>query len=593
MKKEPCPECRKNGKDNTGDNLVVYEEGRGAHCFACGYHVHGDGSDYAKVKPGKKLTKPITGVIKPLNHRRIGDRTTGLYGYKMARIGKTEDSPGKIVEVANYIRDGEIVAQHIRGKGKNFRWAGDTSDLPLFGQWLWGGTGKRIVITEGEIDCMTLSQMWDNRWPVVSLPSGAEHAPKAIRTNHDFLAGYDEIVLAFDNDEPGRTAAKKCAELLPAGKVKIAHLPYKDANECLLRDSQAQCLGAIYDAKTFQPDGIMHVSDVRVEDRPHQQIWPFPWRSLTKALMGQRSGEMTLWASGAGSGKSTIIRELGYHHLQRGRRVGMLMLEESPAETLDDLISLKLSKPVRQIRAARELNEVLIAEGDDALEFAFCDDLTQDEYAEGFDYFAKMPLFIYDHNGTNEFNSIMQRIEYMASALACDVILVDHVTAVVAGMDRSGSEREDIDKIMKNLRSIVERTGIHLDIVSQLNRLEGKAAEEGGQISLKNLRGSGSLATVPNSVIAIERNQQAECPEERRTIRVRSLKGRFTGETGVAGLLRFNPETRRLDEAEWHEPQGDNDGQAFQPEDADFDGILDEGEPQRADQDDAPHHAAA
>lgn len=37
-KTAPCPECRKNGKDRRGDNLVLYPDG-GAHCFSCEHHV--------------------------------------------------------------------------------------------------------------------------------------------------------------------------------------------------------------------------------------------------------------------------------------------------------------------------------------------------------------------------------------------------------------------------------------------------------------------------------------------------------------------------------------------------------------------------
>jgi hypothetical protein len=33
----PCPQCRKLGKDRSGDNLAVYPDG-GSFCFSCGYH---------------------------------------------------------------------------------------------------------------------------------------------------------------------------------------------------------------------------------------------------------------------------------------------------------------------------------------------------------------------------------------------------------------------------------------------------------------------------------------------------------------------------------------------------------------------------
>lgn len=252
----------------------------------------------------------------------------------------------------------------------------------------------------------------------------------------------------------------------------------------------------------------------------------------------------------------------------------MLMLEEAPMETIDELVGLRLSKAVRQIKATRELNELMLLEGKPTQDFGFPDDLTDEEYEDAKRFFGEAPLYIYDHQGANEFNNVMQRVEYMAASLDCDVILVDHITALIAGMtDRGGTERESIDDIMRRLRSIVERTGVHLDVVSQLNRLQGKSAEEGGQISLNNLRGSGSLGSVPNNVIAIERDQQAMDPSERNVIKVRTLKGRFLGHTGLAGFLRFNPITRRLEEADWQEEiQDDNPGQTF----TDPEGILDE-----------------
>lgn len=498
------------------------------------------------AKRSAKLTQPFVGKVMPLNHRHIDQKTARLFDYRLAKV------KGEVVEVSNYYTDGTIVAQHVRAPGKRFFWRGDTSALPLFGQHLWSGVGKRIIVTEGEIDCMTISMLQKNRWPVVSIPNGSNSAAKNIAENMAFLTGYEEVVLCFDNDDAGRAAAEAAAEKLPPGKARIAVTPRKDANEHLMANDTAPLLTALYEARQYQPDGILHISDVHDGMRPAQKIWLFPWDCLTESMMGQRSGEMTLWASGTGSGKSTLIRELAMDHLLAGRKVGMLMLEESPVETMDDMVALLLSKPVRQIRAARQLNSLLVSHGREALGFALTDNLEDDEYDDARKTLSGLPLYIYDHRGTAAFDNILQRIEYMASALECDVIVLDHITALIVGMNHTATEREGIDEVMKNLRSIVERTGVHLDLVSQLNRvMNGKSAEEGGQINLRNLRGSGSLGSVPNNVIAVERHQQAEDPEERRIMRIRVLKGRFTGITGIAGFLRFDPNTRRLLQTEW------------------------------------------
>ena len=142
--------------------------------------------------------------------------------------------------------------------------------------------------------------------------------------------------------------------------------------------------------------------------------------------------------------------------------------------------------------------------------------------------------------------------------LECDVVILDHVTAVVAATDYNGKgERRGIDELMGDLRSLVSRTGVHLDIVSQLKKIDGKPFEEGGRISSAHLRGSGSLASVPNVIIAIERNQQDPNPESKNTILIRVLKNRFYGFTGIAAALRWDASTMALTEVEWHEePDG-------------------------------------
>ena len=74
---------------------------------------------------------------------------------------------------------------------------------------------------------------------MVSLPAGAASAKKAIQNNLELLQGYEEVILFFDNDEPGRKAAKECADILPPGKVSIASLAsYKDASEALQKNDQ-------------------------------------------------------------------------------------------------------------------------------------------------------------------------------------------------------------------------------------------------------------------------------------------------------------------------------------------------------------------
>ena len=543
-----CPSCASKGHDRSGDNLANYDDGH-SYCFSCGYYNSAKGE--VSVKPVNKsleFTKYTGDCVGNLK-RGITKETAKKYNYQCNMDEK--------LEIANYYKDGTLVAQHLRGSNKKFFWNGDNSHPTLWGQHLWRKGGKRIIITEGEYDCMAINQMLGGRWGVVSLPNGAAGAVKAIKDNLEWVVSYDEVVLCFDQDDPGKEAMVKVAEILPPGKCKIATLPCKDGNECLKKGMADDAVSALWEAQPFAPDEILHISRViDTQDLSETRVYPFPFNTLTEFLIGQRSGEITLWASGTGSGKTTILRELMHHHLEEGRSVGAIMLEEAPKETMDDMISLMINKPVRAIKAAKLMNDLNEKMGRDPVFMDYIDDLTDEEYANARTKLGQTSFYVYDHLGNNGLKNLCARMEYMAVSLKVDVIVLDHITAAAAGLmgsssdfDGGSSERLLIDNIMKELRGLVSRTGVRIDVVSQLKKTN-KAYEEGDRITLQDLRGSGSLASVPNVVVGLERDRQNPDDNLANTTTIRVLKNRLTGRAGVASALYFNRKTGRLDEVD-------------------------------------------
>ena len=76
---------------------------------------------------------------------------------------------------------------------------------------------------------------------------------------------------------------------------------------------------------------------------------------------------------------------------------------------------------------------------------------------------------------------------------------------------------------------------------------------------MSHLRGSQALSQLSDGVWALERNQQSKDNIDKNTVKVRILKGRFTGETGLAGYLRYDKTTDRLVEAEAEDCSQDDD----------------------------------
>jgi twinkle protein len=546
--KEPCPKCREQGNDRSGDNLAVYSDGH-KFCFACKHYVKGD-QELNYTQPVQREWTPLQGEYEAIPSRGIEEKTCRKFGYTIAR----RDSGA--FHVASVYKNRELIGQHVRQENpKDFRWLGSPRGAELYGQHLWERGGKKIVVTEGEIDAMTVYQV-NNGWPVVSLPNGVQSAVRSVKDNLEFLSSYGEIIIMFDMDEPGQTAAKEVAALMPPGKAKIASLPLKDANACLTEGQSKQIVSAIWQASPYSPDEIMHVSSIVRTDIDLDSVIPYPWESLNKFLVGNAKSDLTLWASGTGSGKSTILRELANYHLEAGRAVGMIMLEESPDETLDDLISLRINSPVRVVRAMEIMNHVREKEGKTPMpvEFAGFD---QDEYDLARSELNGTSLYMYNHMGRKAMDNILSRIDYMAVSLGVDVIILDHITALANAMltEENQNERILIDNVMSHLESLAERTGVRIHIVSQLKKSD-KAHEEGSRGTLQDLKGAGSLASVPDSVIMLERNRQDPDEVKANTTTVRVLKNRMTGRVGPASAFYYDRATGRLRDVEFVEEDG-------------------------------------
>ena len=168
-------------------------------------------------------------------------------------------------------------------------------------------------------------------------------------------------------------------------------------------------------------------------------------------------------------------------------------------------------------------------------------------------------VWIHAHFGSNDIDEIFSKIRFMIIGCDCKWVVVDHLHMLVSATTE-GDERRTIDSIMTKLRSIVEETGVGMVLVSHLRRVEGNRGHENGvTVGLNHLRGSQSIAQLSDCVIALERNQQADDPEESQTTHVRVLKSRYTGDVGIATHLLYNQETGRLKELDTSDYQFDGD----------------------------------
>ena len=72
------------------------------------------------------------------------------------------------------------------------------------------------------------------------------------------------------------------ASILSVGKAAICTLPLKDANEMLVSGKQAQLIDAMWQAKTYRPDGIIAGTDLWevVSTDDNTETVPYPFNGL-------------------------------------------------------------------------------------------------------------------------------------------------------------------------------------------------------------------------------------------------------------------------------------------------------------------------
>ena len=462
----------------------------------------------------------------PLTSRGISQEVVDYFDVKMS-----VDVNGK--PEAHYYPwtvDGNIAAYQERKLPKTFRTYGDFKNVELFGQ-RQATSGFTLVICEGAIDTMSVAQAYREKYgrsySVVGVPSSS--STSCALAQRDWINSFKTVIIMMDQDEAGQKMTNFLGKMIKPGKAKVAKLPENDANDTLTKHGWKTLIECIWNAQSWNPSGIVTGQPIwdQFMQRQNVECVPYPkcLSGLNAKLKGIRHGEITLFTSGTGSGKSTVIKEIILDLLSKTNdRIGLISLEESVGDTAEKFIGMALKKPLNEDTQPSE-----------------------DELRQGFDeVFGDERLVLLDHQGSVGDDSLVDKIEYMA-LMGCKYLVLDHITIAVSEGNDGLTGNEAIDKFMSDLLKIVKRHNIWLGLISHLRKAQGgRAFEDGNIASIDDIKGSGSIKQISFDIIAFSRNLVAEDDYERNTVTFRVLKSRFTGKTGDAGSASYDPSTTRL-----------------------------------------------
>jgi twinkle protein len=357
---------------------------------------------------------------------------------------------------------------------------------------------------------MSVSQVQGNKWAVVSIPTGAQGAKKALGKHLEYLEKFEEIVLMFDMDEAGQDAIAECIPLFTPGKAKVATIPVKDANEMLKDGRDSELLSAIWNAKAPTYEGVFSGEDV--VDMPmtcYEVTTRFPWATMNSWTYGMREHEMYAYGAGTGIGKTDTLKTIIAELVTQGIKVGTILLEEPDLALTLTTVAGKVDQCLYHI-PGDHIDPVQMAE-------------TKHRIAPY--------LSLYKTNGDLDIDSTLSLIRYLVLSCGCKHVFLDHITAIMDGY--IGDQLQGMKILMKSLNDLNKELPFTLHYVSHLRKGSDskKTSEEGGRVTIDDFSGGKAATQYANFVFGIERNQQADEEEDRDTSIIRCLKDRFTGQS--------------------------------------------------------------
>lgn len=557
--KHDVPNC----KSSSGKSLQVWlnEDENGnrhfsGYCFACDvlvpnpYGNNPPDTSEIKVKTPEEIQAELNEIsacpVFNLDHRTI---PAAIWGDARVRLLFSEfDGVTPNALAHGYTKNGKLVRWKIKLLNKKVMWSvGDTQDNDPY-NWLHACSvgASTLYITEGEEDMLALrhilKEMAKNTpyaeldYSVISLTDGSSSVHKTLAPKlEEIKQRWKDVVIVFDQDEPGRKAAKEAARLLPG--AMIAQLPALDANDCLKRG----LLKATRDAVVFRaarplPTALVNKESLMAElDEEIQPGASYPWPKLTDMTFGQRRGEIITLGGSEGGGKTTLARQIAEHNIvEHDWGIFTCFMEETPRETLDRMAGLQDGLPYWEPRFRED------PRFDDAKYKATCRRILKN-------------MEIWDRKQQGE--DPYETWEGMKTILRqigpdIDMFVLDNLTILSEGI--SASEKNDfLGKLYADQVKICEQYQFAILDLSHLNPVAKgqRPHEDGGRIKKGDFTGSRAASKYSHGMYGFERNSQAVDPN---CSIIRAIKARKSGKTDAFKTY-YEAESGRIVQRNWED----------------------------------------
>lgn len=376
-----------------------------------------------------------------------------------------------------YFRDGELVNIKYRDAKKSFRMTKDAElifyNLPSIGD------RKFCVITEGEIDCMSVYEAGFghekeidadgvvlnddfSKWAVVSVPNGASKGNQKLEyldNCSDWFLGLNEILIATDGDEAGNMLRDELIRRLGVERCRTLSYPLeevvpisnglkrrcKDLNEVLMYLGREVVVNVINNSQAIPIDGVYYLEDIfpsMLENfRNGVQLAPTTRFPEMDDYFRWKKGELNLFVGYGNHGKTFFALQLMLtKSIWDDWKWAIFSPENYPANDFyDDLVEMYVGKWLR--------------------------DMSEQEYTEACYFISEHIFYVYPEN-EHDIVSIHERFRNLVLKKGVDGVMIDPFNQLDHLQKSFQREDQYLSDIFKDLKRFALLNNICYNIIA-------------------------------------------------------------------------------------------------------------------------------
>lgn len=349
----------------------------------------------------------------------------------------------------------------------------------LFGWQAIHQNAREVVLTEGEIDALTMAAYG---FPAMSVPFGGGGKGKQNWIENEFerMERFERIYIATDMDKPGDEAAAEIVSRLGRHRCYRVQMPYKDANECWLQGVPPEQMAAlITSAQPMDPEGLKRasafvdgVTALFYPKREDPLGYSMPYAGLNGEIIF-RPGEATVWAGATGSGKTQILCDCVPFWIKKGSRICVASLEMKCEQTLK-----------RMVKQAGGVDRPTV------------------QFLQSTITYLDEGLLLYEKVGKSNVATLLDVFDYARAKYGCDQFVIDSLMRLgIASDDYTGQEQA----VFSMVDWTVSRNA-HLHLVAHSRKGErGHGAPE-----IEDVKGAMEIGANAHNIVTIWRNRKLE-----------------------------------------------------------------------------------